>query len=104
MYIRVDRDGRVSLEDPANFRELKIKVEHPQAQPSSLQLWLKGVADPVGLDHAWISIDWLREHSLAEAAAASSAGFDAMIEFAQKQSWLNDQGTSVRSHVEWVAG
>lgn len=103
MYIRVDRGGRVSLEDPANFRELKIKVEHPQAQQSSLQLWLKGVADPIGLDHAWISIDWLREHSFAGASAASSTGFDAMIEFARKRSWLNDHGTSVRSHVEWAA-
>jgi hypothetical protein len=91
------------LEDPANFRELKIEVQHPPAKLFAVQEWLNGIADPVGLDHAWISIDWLRERSAARAGAAASASFDGMIEFARKQNWLNEQGTSVRSHVEWAS-
>jgi len=102
MYIRVLGAGTVILEDAANFSELKIQVEHPPAKLSAVQGWLNGVADPVGLDHAWISIDWLRERSAAGAGAALRARFDGMIEFARKHDWVNDQGTSVRSHVEWA--
>lgn len=100
MYIRVKADGGVTLEDSANFRELKIEIEHRPVKLSAVREWLNGIADPVGLDHAWISIDWLRKRS-AFGSAASSASFDGMIDFARKQNWLNDQGTSVRSHVEW---
>lgn len=52
-------------------------------------------------DHVWLDIALLRQAGLDQVDDPEyGARFDAMIEYARSQGWLNVTGTRVRAHVE----
>lgn len=54
--------------------------------------WIEG-------DHAWLSVDALREGH--PGGSASWIGeFDAMIHFAAEHGWVDEDGLMVRAHIE----
>lgn len=54
-------------------------------------------------DHAWLKIDELRDHARIDDPEWDDE-FDAMIDYARTQEWIDESGTAVRAHLDVSAG
>jgi hypothetical protein len=107
VYILIDMALRdVELVEPDDTRRFHVAVAHgADLDAVTAVLADKGVGT-VEVDgddeRAWISVDAVRE--LAEPAAPPGWGlhFDQMLKDAAKHGWVSEDGSSIRSHIEWL--
>ena len=85
------------LVDPDDFTAFKV-IARGEAPALA-----DGVAAPVVAkveEHAWISIEALRDLAGAAATPAWEASLTSMIEFARSRDWVDDELGAIRAHVE----
>lgn len=94
MFVRIDADGAMSLEEAGDLRRLSVRAsDTPRARAALVEL---GWSEDSG--HAWISPDRLR--SLAGCAPPGwEEEFAAMVAFAGTRGWTDATG-ALRAHVE----
>ncbi len=90
MFVTFDGDA-AHLADIDNFRALKVVVAKDAAPP------LASVGRVDG-DHVWLDRNWLETNG-RPAEADWAQGFAAMIGYAEKSGWVDDNG-AIRAHIE----
>lgn len=89
------------LEGAADFKRFSITLD-PAAE-IDLHRALAPVGEADGDDHAWVRPDALRALSPHAGQPAWEEGFAAMLHFAARHGWTDDQGR-VRAHIERPGG
>jgi hypothetical protein len=94
MFVTVGTGSPPQLQDPTNFRELKVlwDLETPLAN--------RGIAPAghVAGEHVWLDPAWLREQGQIYGLEWEKS-FVAMIDYARDKGWTNVDGL-VRAHIE----
>lgn len=102
MIVKVTpQNGSVELVDPHAFDGFHVQAP-ADATPSEVSTAL-GTAGAGALqdDHVWVRVDQVR--GLAPAGDSNwSAGFEAMVAYAQGKGWMNADGDMIMAHL--VAG
>ncbi len=101
MFVKLSANGRVTLEDPGNFRAFKLVVEGGSAKLEATRTALAGVAELPDQETAWISQAALRGRPEVARDAAWQQSFGAMIEKARPHGWIDDQRQAIKAHIEW---
>lgn len=93
MYVRC-QDGEVQLVEVDDLKRLHVEVD------GAVTDGFLGTFGSLEGEHAWLSIQALRDGAHAQGVAVSwDEGFDAMLEFAAEHGWSSGDGRSVRAHV-----
>jgi hypothetical protein len=101
MYLQVavdDRSSSVVLRDVDNFRALKVLVS---SDGGDLGAALAGIGRVGESGDAFLEIAGLRR--LAGERAHDPewvAGFEAMVEYARSEGWVDEQGAALQAHCE----
>jgi hypothetical protein len=103
MFVKVNADRSVVLEDRDNFRAFKLVVEGRREDLDAIRNTLQGTAELSDADTAWISQDALRLRPEVAADTAWQQSFAAMIEKARPHGWIDDARKAIKAHVEWTA-
>jgi hypothetical protein len=103
MIIKASIDHGVALEDRDNFRAFKLVVAGRRDEIGRLRAVLKGTAELVDADTAWVSEDALRCFGDLAQNAAWQQALTAMIEKARPHGWVDDARKAIKAHVEWVS-
>lgn len=103
MFIKLDSNGKVTLEDPNNFRAFKVVIESEVAGIYNARSTLDGLAELEDEETAWVSQSALRARPEVAQDAAWQQSFGAMIEKARPHGWIDDQRQAIKAHIEWVA-
>jgi hypothetical protein len=99
MKIVVDKDGSLRLDEPENFKDLRVVDETEHGIDLAASLAKVGTLTPEGT-HAWLKPDGIRSLVPADLKTATwSAAFDGMLGFAKKFGWINETDGTVRAHV-----
>jgi hypothetical protein len=104
MFIKLDKDRQVRLEDRDNFRAFKIVIEGQPGDFEQARQALSGVADLADADTAWVFMVALRNWSDVAPDTNWQQSFTAMIEKARPHGWIDDQRHAIKAHVEWTTG
>jgi hypothetical protein len=104
MFVKLDIDGKVTLEDRDNFRAFKLVVEGVVGRIYDARAALDGFAELPDTETAWIFQAALRGRPEVAQDAAWQKSFDAMIEKARPHGWIDDRCQAIKAHIEWVAG
>jgi hypothetical protein len=107
VYLLIDLTiDEVELAEPNDVKRLSVAVAHGADQAKVAELLAStGAGRPIAGDdeHMWISRGWLRQHAEGRVGARWSEDFDHMVTKAREQGWLDQDGTHLRAHVEWLA-
>jgi hypothetical protein len=103
MIVKMTADRRVVLEDRDNFRAFKLVVEGRRDDLAAVRRALRGTAELVDADTAWISQAALRHWPEVADNAAWQQAFSAMIEKARPHGWIDEERQAIKAHVEWAA-
>ncbi len=96
MIVRLRPGAAPELADADRFDRLHAESAVPVGETDPGSLVRPGTDD----DHVWLVIAELRAAAVAASTVPDAAArFDAMIDVAAGQGWLDDDGTSVRAHV-----
>lgn len=98
MFIHVTRDYAATLAEPQDFKRFKLVIDAARSDMGKLKTALAGIATLSDEGHAWVSEAWLRG---LDASAPWQDGLTAMIAFAKKYGWVDEQAKTIRAHVEW---
>lgn len=96
MFISVDKNGRLALCEPDDFKRLHIEADDMTREQVGSALASIARADG---DNFWIEVEALKRLGRV-GDAAWEAGFDAMIRSVQKFGWVSPDGQRVRCHVK----
>lgn len=107
MYLLIDLTiDAVELAEPDDTRRLHVAVAHGADRDAAAALL---AATGAGRfvdgddDHVWVSVSWLRRRAEGRVGARWSEDADHMVAKAREQGWVDDEGTHLRAHVEWLA-
>jgi hypothetical protein len=103
MFVKVFADGRVSLEDPGNFRAFKVVVEGSPDKIDHARRALMGLADVSDKDTAWVFEAGLRQRPEVAQDAAWQQSLGGMIEKAKPHGWIDEARKAIKAHIEWVS-
>ncbi len=95
MLVRLFDDGSLRLEEEAIFSSLKVVTS---SVPKTINAKDSSILDLQG-DYAWISCGWLKQQG-RPAEDAWSAGFAAMLRYAQTKGWYDEARDRVRAHIQ----
>lgn len=103
MIIRGTGHG-FKLEDPENFRALKLILPFPEpAAESDLPDHTKALGGWNGLSHVFVEADKLRALAGENASNPTwEANFVAMLEYADTSGWI-DADRRIRIHVDYIS-
>ena len=99
MIVKVTpQNGSVELVDPHAFDGFHVEAP-ADATPSEVSAALgTAEAGSPSNDHVWVRVDQVR--GLAPAGDATwSAGFEAMLAYAQGKGWMNAGGDMIMAHL-----
>ena len=98
MFVRVDTvRGTASLEQPLDTAKLYVEV----VGDGDIEGPLARFGDREG-DHAWLDIVEIKASAVGRVPDTWIKDFEAMLEYAKQRDYLNDDGTRVRAHLEYV--
>lgn len=102
MYVKVRAGGAdVSLEEPDDCTRFSVVVEGAGDAPSvGAALEARGAGRMAEDDHAWIDTRWVTQAATGRVGDGWPQRFAAMLEYARTNGWLDDEGSSIRAHVE----
>ncbi len=96
MRIHLTNTGAITVLDASNFRQLDVLIDH---QPSEkLEQAISKIGSKDGEEHIRLSPAVLRFLSCKAGDEAWEAGFAAMLAYAAKAGWVDEQG-NVRAHI-----
>ena len=104
MFVRIDRDCRVTLEEPAVFNAFDVRVEVPKSDLKQVERALDGIGSLEGDAVVWIRRAWVREASGRAGVESWEKGFDAMLAYAARHGWTDPAADTVRAHIVWHEG
>ena len=102
MFVKLDIDGKVTLEDRDNFRAFKLVVEGGPAGLDAARRTLAGTAELLDTTHAWIFEQALRQRPEVAGDAAWQGNLGTMIEKAKPHGWIDEQRQAIKAHIEWT--
>ncbi len=99
MKIVAGTDGSLRLDEPDNFKDLRVVDETGAGTDLAAALERIGTLSQ-DRSHVWLKPDGIRS-LLPETfkTDAWSAAFDGMLAFAKKFGWINEADGTVRAHV-----
>ena len=97
MFISVARNGKLTLNEPDDFKRLHVEASDGDLSRETINAALAPIAQ-VDDDNFWVGVAALK--SLADRDANWERSFDAMIASVQKFGWLSPDGPRVRCHLE----
>ena len=103
LIIRIDRTGKVTVDDQENFRAFSMLI---MAQPEDLDRIAAIVEPAIKLDgqgNAWIEADAVTAWANRANDAAWRGSFDRMVDFARQHGWIQDEPLRIRAHVKTIA-
>lgn len=96
MRLHMTNSGAITLIAPSHFKQFEILVDE---QPSALlDHAIARVGQRADDEHIWVNPQVIRFLSGKAGDADWEAGFDAMVGFARKYNWVNDDGL-IRAHI-----
>ena len=96
MRIHLTNAGAITLQEPAVFQRLDVLVDPQPAD--ALEQAIARIGHREGAQHVRIAPSVLRFLSGHAGEAEWEAGFAAMLAYAERQGWVNEQG-EVRAHL-----
>ncbi|RZL84127.1 MAG: hypothetical protein EOP32_04735 [Rhodococcus sp. (in: high G+C Gram-positive bacteria)] len=94
--VRPERSIR--LDDGDNFTELAVDAVGLSRDEVTVVVSSAGAGAVEG-EHLWIGIDFLRNHG--RGTGEWNHAFAAMIDYAGRNGWIDDDGGRVRAHIRW---
>lgn len=104
MIVSVDvtvNPPRVALDEPGDLARFHVGIKGNSEAQARDALANTGTGTLVGRDLAVIGVDAVRRLAAGHVNAHWADRFAAMLEFADSQGWLIDDGASIRAHCEW---
>jgi hypothetical protein len=89
------------LVDPDDFKAFKVVVK---GDTPALAARVAALGVPRLDEHAWVSIDALRNLAGEAATPAWEESLTAMIDYARSKGWVDDELGAIRGHVERADG
>ena len=102
MFVKLNADRTVALEERDNFRGFKLVVAGRREDLDAVRRALQGKAELADADTAWVFEDALRRWPEVAGDAAWQDAFTAMIEKARPHGWIDDERKAINAHVEWM--
>jgi hypothetical protein len=99
MIVRVDVDGRATLEQPEDCRAFHVEALGGDLSAVAAAI---GARPPAPDDHVWVGVDWVRQQAAGRVAANWEGDFAKMLDFAAGKGWLDEGGQAIQAHVVWV--
>jgi hypothetical protein len=96
MFISIDKDGKLALREPDDFKRLHIEAGDMTREQVGRALEPIATADG---DDFWIEIAALKQLGRAGDAGWGKS-FDGMISSVQKFGWVSPDGRRVRCHLK----
>lgn len=103
MIVRIDGEGRVTLDDAMNFKQFHVECAMARAALDACRKVLDGVGVIESADAAWIHARALRDWQPHAADPAYRAGLEAMLGYARSKNWMREDIDAVRAHIVWAA-
>ena len=97
MFISIDKNGKLALREPDNFKRLHIEAGDDVTR-EQVGRALEPIAAADGNDF-WIDVAALKQLGRAGDAVWEES-FDAMIRSVQKFGWVSPDGRRVRCHLK----
>ena len=97
MFISVARNGKLTLNEPDDFKHLHVEAIDGDLSRETINAALAPIAQVDG-DNFWVEVAGLK--ALGRRDPAWEASFDAMIASVQKFGWLSPDGRRVRCHLK----
>ena len=98
MFISIDRDGKLALREPDDFKRLHIEASDGGVTPDDIDRALGSIATRDS-DDFWIEVAAMKQLGRTGDAAWENS-FDAMITSVRKFGWLSPDGRRVRAHLK----
>jgi hypothetical protein len=88
--------ARAAVHDPQDLSQLSVEFRDVSDEAAGAALGAAGLGRVDG-EHVWLEVSALR----ASGGRTSDWGtrFDAMLSYAQRQGWTNEELTRVRAHI-----
>jgi hypothetical protein len=107
VYLLIDLTiDEVELAEPHDVKRLSVAVAHGTDQAKVAELLTStGAGRPIPGDdeHVWVSRGWLQEKAEGRVTGRWSEDLDHMVTKARERGWLDEDGSHLRAHVEWLA-
>jgi hypothetical protein len=97
MFISVDKDGKLTLCEPHDFKRLHI--ETAEMTPEDINGALGSVAIGDG-ENFWVGVEALKALSPCADDPVWQRSFDAMITSVEKFGWVSPDRARVRCHLQ----
>ena len=98
MIIRLDTTNATgSLEDPEQLDRFHVEVTGEGDLAAAVGTF--GTLDEDG-EHAWISVQAIREAAVGRVDEAWDDRFEAMLGYARSKGWYDEPGAAIRAHLE----
>ena len=97
MFISVARNGKLTLNEPDDFKRLHVEASDGDLSRETINASLTSIAEVDG-DNFWVGTAALK--ALAGRDPAWERSFDAMIASVQKFGWVSPDGQRVRCHLK----
>lgn len=101
MIVAITADTGLVVEQKHDLKALAVQARGVSTDDVDHVLTSTGLGRLDG-EHAWLSIAELRDHARIDDPEWDEE-FDAMIDYARSQAWLDESGTAVRAHVNHSA-
>jgi hypothetical protein len=103
MFVLVDRDFSLNLRESRELKSFKLVSLHPATMQQRVQRALDRIHSRLDLEHAWISIAWIREQPEVAGDLAWQHQFTGVLGFAERKGWIDTENKLIRAHIEWNA-
>ena len=106
VYLLIDLTiDEVELAEPNDVKRLHVAVAHGSDRDHVARLLASTRAGRFvdgDDDHVWVSRAWLDERAEGRVAGRWSEDLDHMVTKAREHGWIDETGTHLRAHVEWL--
>jgi hypothetical protein len=106
VYLLIDLTiHEVELAEPNDLKRLHVAVAHGSDRDEVARLLTSTGAGHLvegDDDHMWVDRGWLRKKAEGRVSGRWSEDFDHLVTKAREHGWIDDDGTHLRAHVEWL--
>ena len=106
MYLLIDLTiDEIELAEPSDVKRLNVAVAHGSDQ-SAVERLLAATGAGRFVDgddeHIWVNRGWLQAKAEGRVSGRWSEDFDHLVAKARQHGWIDEDGTHLRAHVEWL--
>jgi hypothetical protein len=107
VYVLIDLTiDELELAEPNDTKRLHAAVAHGVDRERVAALLASNRAGRFVTDdddHVWLRTGWLEEKAQGRVGGRWSEDLDHLVAKAREHGWIDDDGTHLRAHVEWLA-